>query len=185
MEDVVKTTAFAKGGGKETLFRVTLRNQIRIIAIIDSKAGTIINVSTLIVTLALAMLGGNLAYAGSESLQNYSEELPFFILLIFELLAILFALISTQFELMMDNKKVMASPMQFTLLKDEKINLTDYMIRMEEILTSNDELYKTLSVDVFFMRKIILGKRKYLNIAYALFFLGFVGAIGFLISSYI
>ena len=185
MEDVVKTTVFAKGGGKETLFRVTLRNQIRIIAIIDSKAGTIINVSTLIVTLALAMLGGNLAYGGADALQDFNHELPFFVLLVFELLAILFALISTQFELMMDNKKVMQSPMQFTLLEDKNINLSFYMSRMEEILASNEELYKTLSVDVFFMRKIILGKRKYLNIAYASFFLGFVGAIGFLISLYI
>lgn len=185
MEDIKKIKTFAKGGGKETFFRVTLRNQIRIVAIIDSKASTIISVSTLIVTLVIAMLGGNFAYAGAESLQNYSEELPFFVLLIFELAAIFFALISTQYELMLDKKTVMGSPMQFTLLKDKKIDLSFYMNRMEEILTSNEELYKTLSVDVFFMRKVILGKRKYLNIAYATFFLGFLGAIGLLIWLYL
>jgi len=184
MEDVKKTRTYAKGGGKETLFRVTLRNQIRIIAIIDSKASTIISVSTLIVTLTLAMLGGNIAYGGATALQNINDELPFFILLVFELFAIMFALISTQFELIMDNKKVIGSPMQFTLLKDNKINMTDYMIRMEEILTSNEELYKTLSVDMFFMRKVILGKRKFLNLAYLTFILGFFGAVGMLIMSY-
>ena len=184
MEDVRITKTYAKGGGKETLFRVTLRNQIRIVAIIDSKAGTIISVSTLIVTLALAMLGGNLVYGGTAALQNINDELPFFILLIFELFAIMFAMISTQFELIMDNKKLMGSPMQFTLLRDDKINMADYMSRMEEILTSNDELYKTLSVDVFFMRKVILGKRKYLNLAYLTFILGFIGAVVLLALSY-
>ncbi len=185
MEDVSKTKTFAKGGGKETLFRVTLRNQIRIVAIIDSKAGTIINVSTIIVTLSLALLGGNLAYSRAEALQNYMDELPFFVLLVFELFAIMFAMISTQYELIMSNKKVMGSPMQFTLLKDNKINLDEYMSRMDEILISNEELYKTLSVDVFFMRKVILGKRKYLNMAYVAFLLGFIGAIGFIISQYV
>ena len=184
MEDVKKIKVFAKGGGKETLFRVTLRNQIRIIAIIDNKASTIINVSTIIVTLSLALLGGNLMYAKAEALHHYMNVLPFFILLIFELLAIMFALISTQFELIMDNKKVMGSPMQFTLLKDNSINLDDYMQRMEEILVSNEELYKTLSVDMFFMRKVILGKRKYLNLAYVSFLLGFIGALGLIIGEY-
>ena len=70
MEDVNKKKIFAKGGGKETLFRVTLRNQIRIIAIIDSKASTIISVSTLIVTLSLALLGGNLVYSRAEALSE-------------------------------------------------------------------------------------------------------------------
>jgi len=184
MEDVKKERVFAKGGGKETLFRVTLRNQIRIIAIIDRKASTIISVSTLIVTLSLAMLGGNLAYGGATALQNINDELPFFVLLVFELMAIMFAMISTQFELIMDSKKVMGSPMQFTLLKDEKINMTDYMSRMDEILISNEELYKTLSVDIFFMRKVILGKRKYLNISYVTFILGFIGAVGLLVWLY-
>jgi len=184
MEDVNKKKTFAKGGGKETLFRVTLRNQIRIIAIIDRKAGTIINVSTIIVTLSLALLGGNLVYSRAEALKDYMDELPFFILLIFELFAIMFAMISTQFELIMSSKKVVGSPMQFTLLKDNKINLAGYMTRMEEILTSNEELYKTLSVDAFFMRKVILGKRKYLNLAYVTFLLGFIGAIGLIIGQY-
>lgn len=184
MENVNNKKTFAKGGGKETLFRVTLRNQIRIIAIIDRKASTIINVSTIIVTLSLALLGGNLMYSRAEALKDYINVLPFFLLLIFELLAIMFALLSTQFELIMDNKKVLGSPMQFTLLKDNSINLADYMQRMEEILISNDELYKTLSVDMFFMRKVILGKRKYLNLAYVSFLLGFVGAIGLIIGQY-
>jgi len=110
--------------------------------------------------------------------------LPFFFFLILELLAIMFALLSTQFELIMDNKKVMGSPMQFTLLKDNSINLADYMQRMEEILISNEELYKTLSVDMFFMRKVILGKRKYLNLAYLSFLLGFVGAVALIVGEY-
>ena len=184
MEDVKKLKMFAKGGGKETLFRVTLRNQIRIIAIIDNKANAIINVSTIIVTLSLALLGGNLLYSRAEALKDFIDEMPFFILLIFELFAIMLAMISTQFELIMSNKKVMGSPMQFTLLKDNTINIEDYMKRMEEILVSNEELYKTLSVDMFFMRKVILGKRKYLNLSYLAFLLGFVGAIGLIISEY-
>ena len=131
------------------------------------------------------MLGGNLAYSKTGALQNFIDELPFFVLLIFELFAIMFAMISTQYELIMSNKETLGSPMQFTLLKDSKINFSDYMSRMEEILVSNEELYKTLSVDVYFMRRVILGKRKYLNISYVTFFMGFLGAIGFITSQYL
>jgi hypothetical protein len=185
MENQKSKKKLAKGGGKETLFRVTIRNQIRIVGIIDRKANTIIGVSTLIVTLILGLLGGNLAYSESHDLSVLGSGVPFFILLFFELFAILFALISTQFELVMHRKEKIGGPMEFTLLRNEKFGLKDYLERMDEILSSNEELYKVLSLDAFFLRKVIQGKRRYLNIAYLFFILGFILSVVVLFYFYV
>ncbi len=184
MEDRRSKKIFAKGGGKETLFRVTIRNQIRIVAIIDRKANTIISVSTLIVMLSLGLLGGNLAYSDKLT-AGFDTGLPFFVLLLFELLAILFAMISTQYELVMKQEKIIGAPMEFTLLQKAEFSLDEYMERMSEILASNEELYKVLSWDVFFLRRVIQGKRKFLNIAYLSFILGFIGAAGIMFIAYV
>jgi hypothetical protein len=175
---------FAKGRGKETLFRVTIRNQIRIIGIIDRKANTIISVSTLIVTLTLGLLGGSLAFAFGENFIREQSSVPFFVLLFFELLAVLFAMVSTQYELIMRKKKRIGGPMEFTLLQNAVFSIDDYMLRMEEILSSNEELYKVLSWDVFFLRQVIQGKRRYLNIAYLSFIAGFIFSVLVLFNMY-
>ncbi len=184
MEEENTKKSFAKGGGKETLFRVTIRNQIRIVAIIDRKANTIISVSTLIVMLSLGLLGGGLAYSANFT-ANFNTGVPFFVLLLFELIAILFAMISTQYELIMQKKERIGGPMEFTFLQSNKFRLDDYMARMDEILSSNEELYKVLSWDAFFLRNVIQGKRKFLNIAYLSFILGFIGASVIVFYAYV
>ncbi len=184
-EEITTGKAFAKGGGKETLFRVTLRNQLRMIGLIDQKASMIVTVSTLIVTISLGLLGGNLVMLKSEALVNFRDEMPFFVLVVFEILAILFALISTQSEMLLGKKKVLSSPMQFTLIRDRSINIDMFLERMSEILSSNEELYQVLSVDTFFLRKVILRKRFYLNISYLLFILGFIISIILFLNLYL
>ncbi len=174
---------FAKGSGKETLFRVTIRGQIALIGIMDSKANLIISINTLLITGVLGFLSGSLYFWNGDRTLHLSDRIPFVIFLIFSLAAISFAILSTRTDLHLKKFLILQSPLQFSLSHHKKIPIKDYLRYMEEMLASNERIYENLSVDLYFLSRVISRKSRFLNISYMLFLAGLIlGILLFLVK---
>ncbi len=169
---------YAKGGGKETLFRVTIRSQIRLIGILDSKANLVISINTLLITGVLGLLTGSLFFWQETAEFAFKDHLPFLIFLFFSLATMTYAILSTRTDLAIKKFKEMESPIQFTLTHDKKTTLPEYLEYMETVLLSNELIYKNLNLDMYFLSKVVARKSQYLNRAYTLFLAGLIIGIG-------
>jgi hypothetical protein len=170
--------AFAKGGGKETLYRVTVRGQVSIIGIMDKKANLIISINTLLITGALGLLTGSFFYELQHNKLALFNHVPLVVLLIFSVVAMTFAILSTRTDLSINKFRERFSPLQFTLSHDNDMTLDAFLQKMETVLASNEMIYENLNTDLYFLSKVIARKSYFLNIAYILFVLGLVGAVG-------
>lgn len=170
--------AFAKGGGKETLYRVTVRGQVSIIGIMDKKANLIISINTLLITGALGLLTGSFFYELEHDKLQIFNHIPLVILLVFSVVAMTFAILSTRTDLSIKKFQERFSPLQFTLSHDNKMSLDEFLQKMEGVLAENKQIYENLNTDLYFLSKVIARKSYFLNIAYILFVLGLVGAVG-------
>jgi len=157
--------------GVETMFRVTSRNHFTLSSIADSKAGTLISVSALIISLILSLLVSRL------------DERPFLIiptvmLLLTLLVTIIFAVLSTR-------PKVTSLNLKREDIRQKKGNLLffgnfinmpleDYEWGMTEIMNDRDYLYKNLIRDIYYLG-IVLGKKyRFLRYAYDSFMYGLI-----------
>ena len=157
--------------GVETMFRVTSRNHFTLSSIADNKAGTLISVSALIISLILSLLVSRL------------DERPFLIiptvmLLLTLLVTIIFAVLSTR-------PKVTSLNLKREDIRQKKGNLLffgnfinmpleDYEWGMTEIMNDRDYLYKNLIRDIYYLG-IVLGKKyRFLRYAYDSFMYGLI-----------
>jgi preprotein translocase subunit SecG len=167
---------YAKGGGKETLYRVTIRSQIRLIGIMDSKANLIISMNTFLITGMLGFLTGSIFYFDTGEM-TFIDRIPFMVLLIFSVIAITYAILSTRTDLSVRKFRAKDSPIQFTLSHQKKTPLNDYLAYMEEVLSSNDMIYENLNLDLYFLARVVSRKSHFLNIAYTMFLLGLIFSV--------
>lgn len=168
---------YAKGGGKETLYRVTIRSQIRLISIMDSKANLVISMNTMLITGILAMLTGSIFWQSTREMK-FMDHIPFVVLLFFSLGAMAYAIFATRTDLNTRKFNIKNSPIQYTLKHHEKASLSDYLAYMGEILLSNELIYENLNLDMYFLSEIVSRKSRLLNISYSLFLAGLVISVG-------
>ena len=169
---------YAKGGGKETLYRVTIRSQIRLISIMDSKANLIISLNTMLITGTLALLTGSLISLTSDRDIKFMDQIPFIVFLVFALLAMAYAIYATRTDLNTRKFNIKNSPIQYTLKHHEKLSISEYLAYMDEILLSNKLIYENLNLDMYFLSEIVSRKSRFLNISYSLFLAGIVIGVG-------
>ena len=168
---------YAKGGGKETLYRVTIRSQIRLIGIMDSKANLIISMNTLLITGTLGLMTGSIFYFDQAKEMKMLDYIPFLALLLFAMIAMTYAILSTRTDLSIQKFRAKTSPIQFTLSHKKKTPIEDYLRYMENVLSSNELIYENLNLDLYFLSKVVSRKSHYLNISYTMFLIGLIASV--------
>jgi predicted metal-dependent HD superfamily phosphohydrolase len=166
--------------GIETMFRVTSRNHFTLSSIADSKAGTLISISALIISIILSVLVRRLE-------EQPQLIIPTIMILITLLGTIIFAVLSTR-------PKVTSLHMSRDDIKQKKGNLLffgnfinmsvqDYEWGMQELMEDRDYLYNNLIRDIYYLGLVLGKKYKYLRIAYNFFMYGLiVSVISYIIS---
>lgn len=157
--------------GVESMFRLTARNQINLSSIADNKSNILISVNTIIISIVLTVL-----------VSRFSEMphmiLPSLIFLMFSLITIVFAILSTRPNI---------SSGRFTEedIKQKKVNLLffgnfynmgldDYGWALGEMMRDDDYLYSTMIKDQYFLGKVLAKKYKLLRWAYSFFMFGLI-----------
>lgn len=162
--------------GIETMYRVTLRNHIKLSDIADTKANILLSVSAIILSIALSILFPKL-----DKADNYYLIYPTMLFLFVSVVTMIFSILSTRPKVTsgtftkedVENKKV-------NLLffgNFHKMPLEDFQAGMTELMNDRDYLYKSLMKDLYFLGIVLDKKYRLLRIAYNIFMIGIIASV--------
>jgi len=170
--------------GIETMFKVTMNNHTHLSQIADSKANILLSVNAIIISISLSTLIPKL-----DSPSNAHLVIPTFVLLMFSVICIIFAILSTR-------PKVTSGSFTRKEIDQKKINLLffgnfykmpldDYQWAMNEMMKDKDYLYNSMIKDLYFLGLVLHRKYKLLRITYNIFMFGIIlSFISFVIAFY-
>ncbi len=178
-QQLAGSTTKKQGRSIQTLFRVTMRQQINHIAIADNKAGIIIGIDTLIIGLVMTLLGSGFTVAGSELLSRELLTIPFGILMVMCLISAVFSVSAAKpkiIKTVSDMPPIRQSRLFFGYINNQ--SQEDYLDEMSQILESSTDIHKNLIIDIHNQGRILNKKYTMLHWAYTFFMLGLVGSVG-------
>jgi hypothetical protein len=170
-----------KGGrGKETLFRVTFRNQINHTQIADNKAQMIIGINSLIISVLMTLTGFGFV-SENNLISSHLVILPITFIILTCLLSVVFAIQAARPKIIKSGdvynaqEKKGSSLLFFGTISNK--SLEEYMKDMDELIHSKDSIYRNMVIDIYYQGKVLSRKYKLLSIAYLIFMYGFVFSV--------
>lgn len=159
--------------GIDTMFRVTLNNHTQLSQIADSKANILLSVNAIIISIALSTLIPKL-----DSPTNAHLIFPTFIMILFSVVSIVFAILSTR-------PKVTSGFFTRKDIEEKKVNLLffgnfykmpldEYQWAMNELMKDREYLYNSMIKDLYFLGLVLNRKYKLLRITYTIFMFGII-----------
>ena len=159
--------------GIETMYRVTLKNHIKLSDIADTKANILLSVSAIMLSIALSTLFPKL-----DKPDNYYLIYPTLIFLLIVLVTMIFSILSTR-------PKVTTGKFTQQDVADKKVNLLffgnfhkmplkEFQDGMTEVMNDREYLYKSLMKDLYFLGIVLNKKYRLLRIAYNIFMVGII-----------
>ena len=170
--------------GIETMFRVTLRNHIKLSDIADTKANILLSVNAIIISIALSNLIPRL-----DNPSNKHLIIPTLILVVFSVVSIIFAIQSTR-------PKVTEGKFSKQDVESKKVNLLffgnfhqmpldQFSWAMKEMMKEKDYLYDSMIKDLYFLGLVLHKKYRLLRFTYTIFTIGIViSVIAFFVAFY-
>ena len=161
--------------GKETLYRVAYRNQIALVQIADNKANLIISINTMIISSIIAVSGYGIV-ADRIVYNKANIIIPIALILLTCLTSAIFAIQAAKPKLIkaaaMDLDKKKTSLLFFGVIA--QYSQEEYLSRMNSLLTSDQDIYDTMNIDLHNQGVILNRKYELLNRAYRIFMFGFI-----------
>ncbi|NNF34735.1 MAG: hypothetical protein HKN68_11525 [Saprospiraceae bacterium] len=162
------------GSSAETLYRVTLRNQLRSIGIADQKAKVLIGINTILISLFIAVIGLVSNVAELNFIKNLNLSLPFTIMVISCFFSGAMAIIAVRpNDKLWDN----SNPSQLSFRNFHGMSLDEYLDDMDMILESRKTIYRSLNIDLYLYGICLQKKNKLLRHAFTVFLAGLTLAV--------
>lgn len=160
----------------DTLFRTTLRNHTTLSGIADSKANILLSVNAIIISICLSTLIPKL-----DSPDNQHLITPTFILLIFSVISMIFAIMSTR-------PKVTKGTFTESDVAQKKLNvlffgtfhqmpIDTYIKTIKELIVDQDYLHEALIRDLYSLGVVLHRKYTLLRITYTVFTIGIIVSV--------
>ncbi len=159
---------------RETLYRVTMQNQLRSIGIADQKGNIIIGINTILISIIIAILGMESNIQGLTFLNALNLNVPLSILLICCFLSGVIALFAVR-PVSRPWRKGHGSKLFFRDYKE--ISLNDFQAEMAEILDVPSKIYQCLNTDMYLVGQTVQRKYGMLRVAYFIFLTGLILAV--------
>ena len=161
--------------GAATMFSVSGRNQLELIAIADNKANMIAGISILLMFLIISFLGAS----DSENLLNKIEiVLPLGILIVFCATSAICAILALKPKIIRA-KKESRSAIFFS--SNYRKTLAEYTEQMNALMESEKDIYDHMLRDMYYNGLVLERKYSLLSFSYNIFLLAIVLSL----SSYI
>jgi len=169
----------------QTLFRVTLRNHIKLSDIADTKANILLSVNAIIISLALANLIPKL-----EAESNKHLLIPSLIFILFSVASIILSILSTR-------PNVTSGEFTKEQVKNRNVNLLffgnyhkmpfdQFKWGMNKLLQDKDYVYEMLMLDLHLLGKVLHRKYFLLRLTYTVFMTGIIiSVIAFILAFYL
>ena len=160
----------------QSVFRVTLKNHIKLSDIADTKANILLSVNAIIISIALSSLIPKL-----DNPSNQHLIIPTIIFLLFTVITIILSVLATRPNVTsgkftkddVANKKV-------NLLffgNFHKMTLQEYDWAMNEMLQDKMYIYSSMTKDLYFLGLVLQKKYALLRITYNIFMTGIIVSV--------
>lgn len=157
----------------QTMYRVSLRNHLKLSDIADTKANILLSVNAIIISMALSNLIPKL-----DNPSNYYLIYP-------SVLFVVVAVVSMVLSVMATRPNVTGGKFSRKDVEDKKVNLLffgnfhnmsldDYDWAMTELGKDKDYIYSILNKDLYFLGKVLDKKYRLLRNTYTIFMIGIV-----------
>jgi Family of unknown function (DUF5706) len=175
MEDTPETITKEKkkkkkkeSGGRtaETMFRTTLSNLVHLSNIADNKAGLMISVNSIIISIMVSFMVNQ--YAANPMLLW-----PTFLLVLVCLLTIMYSILATKptSKINISKKK---EDLDLLFFADyATLTLAEYKVGMQTLISSDANLHEHMIANMYAQGHVLTRKFKLLKIAYTIFMIGF------------
>ncbi len=168
--------------GIQTMYRVTMRNHLKLSDIADTKSNILLSVNAIIISVVLANL--------IPKLDNPSNEyliVPTILFLVFTILSMSLSILATRPNITSGEfTKEDVAQKKVNLLffgNFHKMELKDYEWAMQELIKDKEYVYNTLTKDLFFLGKVLNRKYQLLRWTYTIFLAGIIiSVIAFLVA---
>ena len=171
--------------GIQTLFRVTMRNHLKLSDIADTKANILLSVNAIIISLAIANLIPDLTTPENTSTRIM---IPTFILMIFSVASIIGAIMSTR-------PNVTSGEFTREQVKNGEVNVLffgnfhrmpydQFEWAMHEVLEDRKVVYESLMKDLYMLGVVLNRKYYLLRITYTIFMIGIILSVLSFIATY-
>ncbi|UZH55550.1 HD domain-containing protein [Salinimicrobium tongyeongense] len=171
--------------GIQTLFRVTMRNHLKLSDIADAKANILLSVNAIIISLAIANFIPDL---GTPTTASPAVMIPIFILMIFSVASIIGAIMSTR-------PNVTSGEFTREQIKNGEVNVLffgnfhrmpyeQFEWAMHEILENQSDVYESLMKDLYMLGVVLNRKYYLLRITYTIFMVGIILSVLSFIATY-
>lgn len=169
----------------QTLFRVTLRNHIKLSDIADTKANILLSVNAIIISLAIANLIPKL-----EAASNKHLLIPSLVLVLFSVASIILSIMSTR-------PNITSGEFTKEQVKNRDVNLLffgnyhkmpfeEFKWGMNKLIKDKDYVYEMLMLDLHLLGKVLHRKYLLLRLTYTVFMVGIiVSVIAFIMAFYL
>ncbi|MFO7745146.1 MAG: DUF5706 domain-containing protein [Psychroflexus sp.] len=168
----------------QTLFRVTLRNHLKLSDIADTKANILLSVNAIIISLALANIIPKLDNPSNEHLM-----IPTLVLICFSVAAIILSILSTRPNVTsgeFTKEQVKSRDVNILFFGNfHKMSFENYLWGVKEIMKDKDYVYEALVKDLYFLGKVLERKYRLLRLTYTIFMAGIIiSVVSFFIAFY-
>lgn len=173
-----------EGRGIETLYRSVYENHINLSQIADNKAGIMISINTIIVSLVITLFGSGYTFSGQNEFGSLRFVIPMAVLLITSLLAVVFAILSSRPNVTTKERYELSKKDSSILFFGNfaQLQIKEFVGRINELKNQKEELYDSMSVDIYHLGAVLVKKYKLLSWSYNIFMGGLVlCAVAFII----
>lgn len=169
----------------QTLFRVTLRNHIKLSDIADTKANILLSVNAIIISLAIANLIPKL-----EAASNKHLLIPSLVLILFSVASMILSIMSTRPNVTSGEfTKEQVENRDVNLLffgNYHKMPFEQFKWGMNKLIKDKDYVYEMLMLDLHLLGKVLHRKYLLLRLTYTVFMVGIViSVIAFIMAFYL
>ena len=159
--------------GVQTLYRVTLRNHMKLSDIADTKANILLSVNAIIISLLLANLVPIL-----DDPSNTYLLIPTFIFILFSIASMVLSVLATR-------PNVTKSEIDVDNLENQKINLLffgnfeqipidNFIKAIKRTVETKDAIYEMLTMDLYYLGSVLSRKYRILRWTYTIFMIGII-----------
>jgi len=166
----------------QTLYRVTLRNHLKLSDIADTKANILLSVNAIVISLVLANLLTKL-----DNPTNTYMIYPTLILITFSIVSMVLSVLATRPNITSgkftqeDVEKRRVNLLFFGNF--HQMGLEEYQSAVEELVKDKDYVYSSLTKDLYYLGVVLNKKYKILRLTYNIFMIGMIiSVISFVIA---
>ena len=157
----------------QSLYRIELRNHIKLSDIADTKANILLSVNAIIISLLMANLLPKL-----DTPTNSYLIYPTAIFVLFSIASMIMSVLATRPKV--DNTQLVTDDIKkkdtnFLFFGNfQKLELNDFKAKLKEIIKNKESIYDSLSMDLYYLGKVLQQKYRLLRWTYTIFIIGII-----------